>query len=707
MRSLCQCILGLIVLFLLEQQGLAADPVSLEPAEPITRVEELRQLSPEAASEGRPVRITGQILFMDAPLGLGFLTDGSAGAYFLPPTEPTDAVLPAGALVRITGISAMGLHGPRILGVDGGGVELQQAGWTDLPEPTPISSEDLYNPSLLDQWVELAGVVRDMKETGGRTWIQLGTGDRLLTTLVLGERSGLFRDESWIGALLRLRGVLASHHEGGKETMDTALYVPSLSRVTVEESGIGTFDERPIQKISDMPVLAIGLGPRIRVAGNVTLSAGGSGLFIRDDTGVLWIESMDPETRPAGMAVDAVGFPGFERGRPVLRNAFVRSLGQDHAPLPRRITSMEAASGAFHGDLVQLQARILDSLSEPLQQTVLLLREEGMVFEARLMESSSTLDYQPPERGALVEITGICLNPSGPLTSSSAEPGHPLQGELCTLLLRSPGDIRLLRPPPFWSQARLRLAFWGLVSLAVLFLGWNATLRHQVGLQTLFIRSQAEKETLQEERMRMARELHDTLEQELTGISIQLDAARDILDAHPDRARTALEGARALLKHTRTEARRSVWDLRQRPHGPGDLVPALQEALGQSPEGTLPQRQFETTGAPWPLPGQVEGHLIRIISEAVTNSLKHAEARHLTLRAAFHTDRLDLEIQDDGHGFETQDALRLKSGHYGLLGMRERVTRIGATLDIQSSPGQGTRIRLSVPRTEIHGPQAI
>jgi signal transduction histidine kinase len=227
-------------------------------------------------------------------------------------------------------------------------------------------------------------------------------------------------------------------------------------------------------------------------------------------------------------------------------------------------------------------------------------------------------------------------------------------------------------------------------ALSFAVLAWNVSLRRRVTAQTEIIRQQAAREAVHEDRTRIARELHDTLEQELTGIAVQLDAVSDRLADSPPTAATALGTARALLRHTRTEARRSVWDLRAALLEEGDLGVALTATAAQLEGG--PEIRVSVEGAPRRLAASVENNLLRIGTEAMTNAVKHAAARSVAVRLVFGTDEILLEVRDDGKGFDASRSTTLAAGHFGWLGIRERAERIGAKLQIESQPGRGTRV---------------
>jgi signal transduction histidine kinase len=301
--------------------------------------------------------------------------------------------------------------------------------------------------------------------------------------------------------------------------------------------------------------------------------------------------------------------------------------------------------------------------------------------------------------GSLVRVTGICLNKAVG-TGWPAFELRPIDALVAPteaafrLLVGAVGDLAVVRPPDWWTTERIWTLVGFVVALTLAVLAWNVSLRRRVTAQTEIIRHQATREAVHEDRTRIARELHDTLEQELTGIAVQLDAVSDRLADSPPTAATALGTARALLRHTRTEARRSVWDLRAALLEEGDLGTALGATARQLDGG--PVIQVTVEGASRRLAAPVENNLLRIGTEAMTNAVKHATARRVDVRLAFGADEVRLEVRDDGKGFDASRSTTLAAGHFGWLGIRERAERIGARLQIESRPGAGTRVAVSV-----------
>ena len=112
----------------------------------------------------------------------------------------------------------------------------------------------------------------------------------------------------------------------------------------------------------------------------------------------------------------------------------------------------------------------------------------------------------------------------------------------------------------------------------------------------------------------------------------------------------------------------------------------------------------EVEGDPFPLPDFISGNLLLLAQEAMTNSLKHSGAKRITAKLRFGTEDVSIAIEDDGSGFDPSLAPGQKDGHFGLQGMRERVKRLGGTIQIDSRIGSGTRVIADVPKRAFHVP---
>lgn len=232
-------------------------------------------------------------------------------------------------------------------------------------------------------------------------------------------------------------------------------------------------------------------------------------------------------------------------------------------------------------------------------------------------------------------------------------------------------------------------ALWCALMLVTAYGTWLFSLHLERLLEASRRAEEARREAILDERMRLAREIHDTLAQGFAGVVVQINAAEQVLPAECE-AWPHLEHARALARRSLDEARRSILALRSGELRRGELLEALltfARTLGE-PHGLVIEGREE--GARGLLPEAAEEHLLRIGQEAVTNAIRHAEARTVRLKLAWTPAAVVLAVTDDGHGFDPA------ARGFGLRGVEERLREIGGTLSLKSGP-DGTALAAHVP----------
>jgi PAS domain S-box-containing protein len=199
-----------------------------------------------------------------------------------------------------------------------------------------------------------------------------------------------------------------------------------------------------------------------------------------------------------------------------------------------------------------------------------------------------------------------------------------------------------------------------------------------------------------DERARLARELHDTLLQGFTGVGLSLVAVTKRMDG-PAEIVAALREVIATARETLADARRAVWDIRSPALGAGDFMARLRATAEDGVRGVGIALEWVIPDAIPPLPPDVEAVVLRVVQEAIANSVQHAAARNIRLTLACGAPGFRLSVADDGRGFTVDPDFRAYEGHWGLLGMRERTSHIRGRLSVRSAPGHGTEIVLVAP----------
>jgi signal transduction histidine kinase len=405
--------------------------------------------------------------------------------------------------------------------------------------------------------------------------------------------------------------------------------------------------------------------------------------------------------RPSGTAavapgdiIEAVGFPAMSECSVQLEDVVFRVVGHTALPAPYGFSA--------NLDLKRDASTAMDATRVRFRATVSgIFRQDGhwalelVSGDQRTIVLFPTKAMPPPQAqpGSEIELTGICdLH----LSEHGRQIGYTVDS--LQFLLNEPSDLVVLRSAPWWTTGRLLMtlasmfvALWILGALVFWFRRTNFRLRAEMAA-----RAHAEHR-LSEERHRVAADLHDTLEQTLLGVDLQMDATSKTFETRPTAARTYLMLARQLLARGRQEVRSAVWDLHTEQLQQQNLAVLLEKAAGESTAGTGTAIEVTTSGIPHPLPALVASHLVRLTREASTNAAKHARPRHLSVKLEFTASLLTLTIEDDGCGFDPATSPGSSTGHFGISGMKERLARLGGTFALQSQPGQGTRVIATVP----------
>jgi signal transduction histidine kinase len=407
----------------------------------------------------------------------------------------------------------------------------------------------------------------------------------------------------------------------------------------------------------------------------------GTALFLQVQGKGLRVQTEQPTPLDVGDFVDVLGFPAMGDTAPILEDSVFHALGHGKPPDPIKM-DVSRPWEQFDSQLVTLDAKLLNRQAQP-DGVRLLLQSGEALIEATLPRPDDHVDAIP--LNSSLRVTGICLVRTGGLWRVP---------ESLRMLLREPRDVVVLTTPSWWN---LRHTMWVLgitVGVLLIVVAWVVLLGRRVREQMFIIRQKLRHSAVLEERNRIARELHDTLEQELAGITMQLDLAADCFQQAPGIAQRALETARDMSRHSMLEARRSVWDLRCQLLEEGDLVSAISQIVEPLalPEHAMVKVKIQ--GSVVRLPGQIEMNLLRISQEAVANALKHGHARKVDIELKYSPQSVCLSVTDDGTGFNASQAE--PSGHFGLLDIRERAQSMGSQLVIGSEPGRGTRVSVSV-----------
>lgn len=655
----------------------------------LTRAIDIRTLPYERSLEKLPVDLTATVGFVESG-GTAFVQDDTAGTHLH--FKPAGHGLRVGDRVRIQGTTTAGLYFP---GVDVTG--LQILGHEAAPQAETATYDDLATGRFHYQRVIVEGLGRTLTPLDeNRSLLRLAMGSRVIEVRVDSppdEAPGV------IDARLRITALAAGGINDRRQLVFPYLRVTEWEDVSVIQAAQ---DPASLPVTSVATLLRFGAtddhNHRVRIHGRVIAAFADGRVFLRDSTPppppreLPKNEPPKPPESPSiairitsdiqllpGHEIEVIGFPIMAGFSASLADAQILSQTPSIAPAAEPVTLREFQDGSHDADLVQLTTpAVLNDFFRTSDGYELRLTSDGTSIRAFLLQTT------PPalEIGSSCQLTGICL------IESSTDKGFRSQPERASLLLRSLDDLVVLSTAPFWTARRLVMAIAILGGVILLTLFWITQQRRQISRLQSKIAHQA---TL-DERQRIAREFHDTLEQELAGLSLRLDAAT----TRPleDKARTLLETSRSLVSRIQSEARNLVSDLRDTEH-PVTLLESLQLLAER-----VQHDQCEIVLDLQPVPAiasPVAHHLRMMAQEATTNAIKHAKASRITLHLSATDKRLTLTIADNGCGFDPGTQTHGKPGHFGCIGIRERCRKIGAEAHWQSAPGKGTTVTITLP----------
>ncbi len=677
---------------------------------PLATAREIRSLSREEAEKGLPVKIRGTVVLQLGKGRVFNIHDGreciavhlfsaqEQGLWKAP--APPQTVTEYGAEVEIEGVTGPAGYSPVIIPT-----RIQRVGTGIVPPAKKADIERLISGSEVSQYVEVEGVVQKA--------LSLSSNNAEMSVVVDGQtcdvkihNAAKLDPDAYVDARIRIRGCSSPIFNLRSEAAGIRLIVQDPQHLDILRSP--PKDPFLAPRVPLKGLLPFAREPEVFhrkvTQGTVNFVLPGKFFFLQEGNAGVRVDSPGVLVR-VGDAVEVAGFVETSRHIASLTGAVARRIGKGELPAPVAVTASQLLNPKvasqqepvtkqdFFGSLVRLKGTIRNNeWDDANQEFRLLVDSDGTLFTA-ILPVTGDRQLTPWSDGSEIDIAGVCeleFEPGEEGAKSPVVTGFKLWS-------RDPADVVVLSARPWWTPLRLSLALGGSLAVLALSLIWATTLRRQVNQQMAVISDKLHNEAVSEERNRMARDLHDTLEQQLVGVSLQLDDIQETVRLDPPAAQGALDLARRMLEFTRTEARRSVWDLRSQIlelHGLEAAIRAMAESAAHS---SGPIIQVNVTGESRTLPAAESYNLLRMCQESLANALKHAHAGRIVITIEYHPEEVRLSVSDDGRGFAPGMLEHAENPHFGVLGMRERARKIGAALKINGEPGDGCHVSIVLP----------
>jgi signal transduction histidine kinase len=680
--------------------------------EPLTNASQIRSLSREETAGSLPVKLTGVVIYSGWKEII--LHDGTASIYLdfsyaqkrgvwmgsLPDLSP---FIP-GTGLEVEGITDPGGFSPMVLVS-----KLERTGNLPIPAPIRPTTEELLSSMLDTKWVEVEGVVRKLEDA----YMTLQVGGHPCPVF-LRNRPNL-SSEQLVDARVRVRGVLTNIANLRSQAAGMKLYSNGMADIDILVLPPKDPFQAPRVTLSRLIAYQHDAkhGHRRVSSGLVTFVVPGRFFYLMDQESCVRVDSAEARVAPGDM-VEISGFIETTRILASFSEVAVRKIGTGIVPPPATpaISEIihpktrsaweivtEPGHPDFDGRLIRLGGvlrRVLP-MDESGNSTAFIESGENLVQVFFPGDAPSWIE------GSVVELTGVCELELKRLDQS---PWFSITG--FHIWLSSPSDLRLISSPPWWNAQRLGILLLAVVVVLMLALIWGYLMRRQVSIKGAHLAKEIsaresaklEFDTTLRERQRLANDLHDTLEQNLTGLALQLEIASESRASDPAMSDHHLHLAQQFLERSRAEAHRTVWDLRDHSHEGRDFLEILEERVASMVAGTGVTIALQHEGDQVPMPDLIAGNLLLLAQEAVTNALKHSGASKIDILLRHAPRQWELAITDNGRGFDTMVAPGQIEGHFGLQGMRERTKRLGGEIEMASSPEHGTTIRVRVPSPE-------
>jgi signal transduction histidine kinase len=659
----------------------------------LTSVDEIRSLKREQAALGYPAKLRGVVTCV-VRYQNGFVIQGRRHGIYIVNLGATNDLPQTGNLLAVEGRTDRGSFAPVVRAQHFGFL-----GEGKLPEPMQPTWDQLLTGSLDDQWVEIKGVVERAANhpngyTNGWSRMMLHTRDGTLWVDVqMADLTGL---ESYENALVRLRGCLFAVLNTTTRQVEAGHVRLYVSKIIVDEPAPADLFSVPKKSADELMLFdpQASAFQRVKVSGQIIFIRS-TNYFLMDGTNGLRFIPKHPLELKVGDLVEVTGFPELSGAAPLLNEAVARATGRAALPEPRALPPADLPAGIHDATLVRIEG-LLTSVRQTATNQIFEIQSGSWRFLARLDGKN---DFARPLRiGSRLSLDGVyAAQGASSLAGDNVAPFD--------LLLRSPSDIKVLAQPSWWTFQRLLTGMGILGCLLIGTMLWITQLHRQVEERTAQLevqiqeRQRAEyRHAMEQERARIARDLHDELGSSITEIGMLASRTKSSATSGENRDRY-LEQMDAKACEMVGALDEIVWAMNPTHDSLASLVSYFCLYADRFLVLANIRWQIEEPGG---TPDQVVNlksrhQLFLVFKEALNNIVRHSKATEVRFRIQAEGGELRFSIFDNGCGMP---AAGHDEGTDGLSNMRTRIEKLGGRFEIATETGRGTTLKIFVPASQ-------
>ena len=613
-----------------------------------------------------------------------------------------------GDFVRATGITTRNVTG----GTYARCLDLERLARNLPPAPVEVDFSKLKSGAFDNHFVLVTGEVRDVAIdeidprcilvtlSHGNEWARVA-----ITVSEPSVRQSAKRLNALIGANISLTGLCTTQNTGFRRLFGRYIGVRDIRSLVVNrQPPADPFDIPLLSELKVHTPEEISAQCRRRTKGTVIAVYGGNRFIISDDDGAIHNIETDESTLPTyGDRVEVAGVPETDLYRINLSHAIYRQLPKGNMTYTQAITIPSLCSlfsdsfgrgridPSHHGKVIRVSGSILD-MSSAIPPKSIILKDGD--FSLTVDTSALSCDSMRMSVGYRIEVAGVCVVDIGNMDGLA-----PFQHAANLILVpRRPEDIQVIARPSWWNAKRLVAVIGVLLAILLAFLIWNRILTHVINRRNRqLLKEQITRATSAlrlEERTRLAVELHDSLSQNLTGITFQINMADKLADGSQANLKQRLSFALRTLQSCRNELRDCIHDLRSQALDQRDMNEAIRIALQPHLNDAKLNLRFNVPRTR--ISDNTTHAILRIIRELATNAIIHGHATKIDIAGTIDDNRLMMSVRDNGIGFDPENRPGVRECHFGLQGIAERIQQFNGTMHIDSTQGAGTKVTLTL-----------